>query len=416
MKVLLDVSTLGLGVHHREARGGAFRADEHLLEALAASGECKLAFCANHSSAAYGGVLEYLRTHPALERYPLVGPPQRAARSFFGRAMTAAYRRTRALLPRGPLPRIVGFGGRLIDRGIHRVVSDLPGGADVFHSTSLPLPPRLPGRSPQRFLTIYDLRHRRFPELYDARSNALGEAILKSVGPRDWVITSSEASRADLISSGAVEPRQVFVVPLAADRRLFHPCHDPEALGRVRARYGIGDVPYIFSLGGIDARKNMHQAVRAFARLVRQQRLGDLKFVIGASPALAEADDLRGRIVHAGFIENADLAPLYSGAVAFLYPSRYEGFGLPPLEAMQCGTPVVTADSSSLPEVVGDAGIMVPADDLDALCAALLDLVVNRDRRKLLSEMSLARAAQFTWQRTAAATLAAYRTAIDQKL
>jgi glycosyltransferase involved in cell wall biosynthesis len=127
--------------------------------------------------------------------------------------------------------------------------------------------------------------------------------------------------------------------------------------------------------------------------------------------ALEEAADVRGRIIQAGFVEDADLAALYSGAIAFLYPSFYEGFGLPPLEAMQCGTPVITSNASSLPEVVGDAGMMVPADDLDALCAALLDVVTKPDLRQSLQEKSLARAAEFSWQRSAASVIAAYRAA-----
>lgn len=132
--------------------------------------------------------------------------------------LSAGYRWTRTIFPLGPLPGIVRSAGQLIDRRVHRQVTDTPAGADVFHSTYFALQPRRRGRSPQRFLTIYDLRYRRFPELYDARSIAVGEEILKSVGPRDWVITSSEASRAELVASGAVEPHQVFVVPLAADR------------------------------------------------------------------------------------------------------------------------------------------------------------------------------------------------------
>ena len=421
MKVLLDISTLGLGMLHPETRGGGFRADERLVAELAASGECELTFCANHSSVLYGGALEYLRAHPALARFPLLGTPQAEARPLVRRGLAAAYRGARRIFPVGSLPSVVRAGGEWIDRKVHRPVTDTPAGADVFHSTHFPLPAPRQGRSPERFLTIYDLRYRRFPQLYDARSIAVGEAILKSVRPEDWVITSSEASRVELVASGVAEPNRIFVVPLAADRELFHPCSDPEALRRVRTRYGIGDGPYILSLSSIDIRKNVHHAIRAFARLARQEQAGDLQFVIAGSPgsgsslmsaALAEAVDLRGRIVQTGFVEDADLAALYSGAVTFLYPSLHEGFGLPPLEAMQCGTPVITSNSSSLPEVVGDAGVMVAGDDLDMLCAAMLDLVTSPDKRQSLSEKSLARAAEFSWQRTAAAVLAAYRVAI----
>jgi glycosyltransferase involved in cell wall biosynthesis len=339
------------------------------------------------------------------------------ARTLVGRGIAGGYRWARALFPRG-LPPLVRWGGQRIDRQVHAPVVEGPAGADIFHSTHFPLPPRRNGRSPQRLLTIHDLRHWRFPDLYDARGLAAARAPVSSVRPEDWVITSSEASRAELVASGAVEPHQVFVVPLAADSDLFRPCHDPEARQRVGTRYGIGDGPYILSLNTIDIRKNMHHAVRAFARLVRQERPGGLQFVIAGSAGsgsslmtatIAEAADVRRHIVLTGPVDDADLAALYSGATAFLYPSIYEGFGLPPLEAMQCGTPVITSNASSLPEVVGEAGVMVPPDDLDALCAALLDVVTKPDLRQSLGARSLARAAEFSWPRTAAAVLAAYR-------
>jgi glycosyltransferase involved in cell wall biosynthesis len=421
MRVILDISAIGLGMLHPEGRGGAFRADEHLLEELAASGDCELLFCANHSSVTYDAAVAYLAGHPRLASHRVLGPPRQAARSWIRRGMTIAYRGVRRMFPAGEMPAALRAGGQLLDRSIHRPVTDSADGADVFHSTYFPLPPRPRGRSPQRFLTIYDLRYSRFPELYDARSIAVGQSILKSVGPRDWVITSSEASRRELVASGTVEPHQVFVVPLAADRNLFHPCTDPVELRRVRARHGIGEAPYILSLNSIDIRKNMHRAIAAFARLVRQERMGDLRFVIAGSPgsgsalmaeALAEAADVRGRIIHAGLVEDRDLAALYSGAAAFLYPSFYEGFGLPPLEAMQCGTPVITSDASSLPEVVGDAGLTVPAEDVDAMSAALLRVLSDSALRSSLAEKSIARASGFSWQRTAAGVLAAYRASL----
>jgi glycosyltransferase involved in cell wall biosynthesis len=122
---------------------------------------------------------------------------------------------------------------------------------------------------------------------------------------------------------------------------------------------------------------------------------------------------VRDRIVMTGYVAEDDLAPLYSGALAFVYPSLYEGFGLPPLEAMQCGTPVITSNTSSLPEVVGDAGIMVDPLDQDALCDALSRVHGSAALRRELSRRSLARARQFSWERCIDQTLAAYRTALS---
>ena len=131
--------------------------------------------------------------------------------------------------------------------------------------------------------------------------------------------------------------------------------------------------------------------------------------------ALELQNDLRGRIIVTGFAPDADLSPLYSGALAFVYPSLYEGFGLPPLEAMQCGTPVITSDNSALPEVVGDAGIMVNARDEDALCAAMWQLYAHPARCNDLSAKSLQRAEQFSWEKCRALTIEAYRFALQNR-
>ena len=155
--------------------------------------------------------------------------------------------------------------------------------------------------------------------------------------------------------------------------------------------------------------------------LVRAERLDDLHLVLtgergwnadGIFAASGELADLRDRIVFTGYVDDVDLAPLYSGALAFAYPSLYEGFGLPPLEAMQCGTPVVTSNAASLPEVVGDAGRMVDPADGAGLAQALLDLYRDPALRADASARGLLRARQFTWARYAERCVAGYRAAL----
>ena len=127
------------------------------------------------------------------------------------------------------------------------------------------------------------------------------------------------------------------------------------------------------------------------------------------------AKELSGRIITTGFVPDGDLAPLYSAAMMFVYPSLYEGFGLPPLEAMQCGVPVVTSNTSSLPEVVGDAGIMVSPKDGEALSQAMLDLYRDGKKRTALSAQGLLRSKLFSWKKCADQTVEAYRRAIQQQ-
>jgi glycosyltransferase involved in cell wall biosynthesis len=209
----------------------------------------------------------------------------------------------------------------------------------------------------------------------------------------------------------------VFVIPLAADPRVFHPCRDTSRIATLRDRLGIGDAPYLLALNAHEPRKNMDVAIRAFTRAVAEGGARDLTLVIagptsaapGIQSALADAAHRGARVILAGYVPDDDLATLYGGALAFVYPSVYEGFGLPPLEAMQCGTPVIAGRVASLPEVVGNAGILVDLGDPDALGAAMLRLSRDAALREQLSALSLERAAGFSWERCTQQTLATYR-------
>ena len=181
----------------------------------------------------------------------------------------------------------------------------------------------------------------------------------------------------------------------------------------LKKKYGIPDAPYILSLCTLEPRKNIDQIIRAFAKLVNESQIQELNLVLVGPKgwmfdkifdAIATNTTVKNKIFITGFIPDEDLASIYSEAMMFVYPSFYEGFGLPPLEAMQCGTPVITSNVSSLPEVVGDAGIMVSPRDLDELCQAMLTVYKNPSLRQEMSEKSLHRASKFSWSRCALET------------
>lgn len=415
MRVLLDISVLGLGHAYPEMRGGTFRVHEHLAEGLARSGRCELLLCANYSSVAFTGCVEYLRDRPLLGPLPLLRPPLGAVSGLGGLAR-AVHRSVRRLFPAGA-PALLRGSARLVDGRLHAPVRDTAPPADVLHSLGARLPPPAAGgRSPKRLVNIYDLAPLRLPWLYGPRQRYLAEARLAGLCRDDWVITPSEATRTDLAELAGVDPDRVFVVPLAADARVFHPDAGAGRASGVRARLGLPEAPYLLALSGGDVRKNVVSAIRAFTRVVRETGARELAFVIvgppvaerGADESLREAERAGARVVFAGLVGDAELAALYAGALAFVYPSLYEGFGLPPLEAMQCGTPVIAARASSLPEVVGDAGILVDPDDPDALCDAMARLHRDAGLRDRLRARSLERAARFSWARTVSETLAAY--------
>ena len=272
-------------------------------------------------------------------------------------------------------------------------------------------------------MTVYDLIPILHPQYFE--NYTLLNTIIDGLQKDDWVIAISQKTREDLCNYRKdLDPRRVFVTPLAASD-WFYPCRNAATIETVRSKYKIPKGQFILSLCTLEPRKNLAHLIRCFAQLIRQEPLPDLRLVLAGSlgwkfeSILAEltGDDetIRGRIILTGRVADEDMAALYSGAVAFAYPSLYEGFGLPPLEAMQCGTPVITSNTSSLPEVVGNAGIMVDPNDADGLCQAMLQLATKTDLHRVMAEKSLAQAKSFSWTLCAEQTLAAYATAINHK-
>ena len=422
MRVLYDISTLGLGHLYQQSRGGSYRVDLHLTEGLAASGECELSFCANHSTVAYHGCEAFLAEHPRLARIPLLAPRRSPAIASIRAAASAAHRSARRLVGSNVLPATLRRYAALLDGRLHPPLGGEVSAVDIFHAASTPLPAPGDGHAPKRFLTVYDLSYLRFPELYGAAYRRSTTAAIDSLRPGDRIFTASHFIRDELCEHGVASADRIHVVPLAADPALFGCDSSEETIAEVRRRHAIPEGPYALSVNSADPRKNVPHAIHAFARAAREGA-GVLQSLVlsGSSGAGSERireaidayPDLRGRIVQTGHVPDADLGPLYSGARVFVYPSIYEGFGLPPLEAMQCGTPAITSNTSSLPEVVGDAGVMVAPDDVDALAGAMLDLARDGERRRCARERALAQARRFTWERSTAATLGAYRTALD---
>lgn len=425
MRVAYDVSVLGMSVHSNTARTGVFRAVEGLAIGLAASRECELRLVVGGGEfLAVSGAIDYLDATPELSGVPFspMGVRQRAFRVLAGMVAKQARDRRAA---RGALEAAVRGGCRRAYRWLARTRHPLPrhelNGIDLLHVPYGVLPPR-DEAAYSRVLTVYDLIGVRFPDWCEPHVQAHVRAILASITPGDWVIAISEATKRDLCEETGIDPERVFVVPLAASKDLFHPVTDAEKLSAVRARYGIPSGPYLLSLNTLEPRKNLAMVIDAFDQALKRGGVDDLSLVlVGATgwkyeSIFAALDRLQvepSRVVLTGYVDDADLAALYSGALAFIYPSFYEGFGLPPLEAMQCGVPVLTANNSSLPEVVGEAGWVVDPDDRDGFVDAVLELYGNATLRAEMSERSLARAAEFSWQRCTDETLAAFRTILN---
>ncbi len=233
------------------------------------------------------------------------------------------------------------------------------------------------------------------------------------------IIADSEHTRRDVIALLGVAPERIDVVPLAAGPE-FHPPTDPAEDQAALARYGLRDGDYVLFVGTIEPRKNLVRLATAFkAAVEREPRLttrlvlaGGWGWLTGPIAEGLEALNLGARLVMPGRVPPEDLPALLRGARAMAYVSLYEGFGLPPLEAMACGTPVVASHNSSIPEVVGDAGLLVDPYDVGAIAAALGRLLTDDARRAEVAARGSARAATFAWHRTAALTVQTYRHAL----
>jgi glycosyltransferase involved in cell wall biosynthesis len=283
-------------------------------------------------------------------------------------------------------------------------------GAGLLHGVHYELPLR--AGLPQ-VVTVHDLTLLTHPEWHEAgKVRYFGWALRRAVAAATRVLCVSATTAADLADRLEVPGDRVDVTPLGTD---LEPASE-ERVADLRARHGL-DGPYLLGLGTVEPRKDLPTLVRAFAALAGElpHRLVLAGLAGWGSGALAEAVAASGvadRVLLTGYLPEADKAALFTGADVFAYPSRYEGFGLPVLEAMACGTPVVTTTGGSLPEVAGDAAWLVDPGDTDALAAALAKLATDPAARQAAAARGRDRAATFTWDRCAAQTVAAYHRAL----
>ena len=290
--------------------------------------------------------------------------------------------------------------------------------ADLLHVPyfASPLVPRTPA-----VVTIHDVIPLRLP-LYRAgsRVGTYMRLVARAAHNATLIITVSQHAKKDMIDALKLPPERIRVIYEAAGEE-YRPIIDPTVQAAVRARYGLKE-RYIFYLGGLDQRKNVPQLVRAFAHLQRQLGDSGLQLLIAGNPdrqrgplfpdprPIAAGLEIEGQIIYR-FVEEEDKPAIYCGASVFVFPSLYEGFGLPPLEAMSCGVPVICSNRTSLPEVVGDAAISLDPDDIQAMAEAMRDVLTNTELATELSARSLRQAARFSWRKAAQETVAAYEEA-----
>jgi glycosyltransferase involved in cell wall biosynthesis len=295
-------------------------------------------------------------------------------------------------------------------------------GADLYHVPHF-APPFFP-RTPT-IVTIHDvipLRLQNYQQ--DTKVKMYMNLVARAAHRATLVITVSQHAKQDIMEMLHIPAARIRVIYHAAGDA-YRPITDPAQLARARLRYGLNG-RYIFYLGGLDQRKNVPQLVRAFAHVYRQIGDPNLQLFISGNPdkqrgplfpdprPIASELGMSEHIVFR-FVEDEDKAAVFSGASLFVFPSLYEGFGLDPLEAMSCGAPVVCSNRTSLPEVVGDAALMVDPQNLPVLVDAMVRVLTDDALRADLKARSLRQAAQFSWRRAATETLSVYEEALAHR-
>jgi glycosyltransferase involved in cell wall biosynthesis len=317
----------------------------------------------------------------------------------------------RARRPRQPWPPPAGVRQRrLLTPPHHRWEQHLlplelaPERLDLLHGPDFLVPRR---RRCPAVVTVHDLAFLRYPAILTAESRRHYGQVARVVADVERVIVDSACTGADVQELLGVPAARVRVVHLAPTPA---PTPTPAQVAAVRARYTLPG-PFLLYVGTLEPRKNLGALLRALEQLPPAEAAplalaGPRGWL--DEPIVAQARRLGERVRLLGPVPAADLPALYAAASAFVFPSLYEGFGLPPLEAMAAGTPVVAARASCLPEVLGDAALFVPPEDEAGLTEALRAILADAPLRADLRARGLAQAARYSWERTAAATLAIY--------
>lgn len=403
MRVLFEASILGEGFRHPSRRTGMYRgADETLVE-LASRGSPDVSLSAARSWKAVHDVGEYQQWR-GLKGLPIVtarGP----------RELMLSIARTEEQLAeavpglRTAVNKAAALRGLTLDRMAPPLDAKTIAGHDVFHLPGHWIPPiDRPARTGY-VVMVQDIIADTHPEFGNRWSREALRALRHAISPRDVLLAGSEFVRDELVARWGISPDRIVVTMNGVSGQSFHPA-GAEEVSRVRAAHGIADLPFVLAANRLEPRKNLPRLVRSFIALARDKSAPPCVLVLAGDDrwdpsslftSPEDRDLARRKIVLIGRVSDDDLAALYSSASAFVFPSLLEGFGLPALEAMQCGAPVITSNTSSLPEVVGDAGVLVDPRDEGAITSAMLGLLQSPSRRADLSRRGIERAKQFTW-------------------
>ncbi len=285
--------------------------------------------------------------------------------------------------------------------------------ADVTHFFNYIVPPGVAGK---KIVTVHDMVYKTFPETVRGRTRYMLETGLRrSMKRANCIVTDSEFSKEEIIRYFPRYADKIRVVYCGVDSERFHPVTDTGSIKAVQEKFEI-DREYFLYLGTVEPRKNLERLIDAYAMFSKREDMPPYLVLAGGKGWLdsgiyrkVQELHLKEQVKFTAYVPEEDICPLMCGALAFVFPSIYEGFGLPPLEAMACGVPVLTTHAASLPEVVGDDAVVVDPYKAEAIADGLEKLYTDRALRERLKEVGLKRAAMFTWENSAKQLYAIYQ-------
>lgn len=277
--------------------------------------------------------------------------------------------------------------------------------ADITHFFNYIAPPGVHGRT---VITVHDMVYKAFPETVRGRTKwMLNSGLKQSMKRADIIVTDSEFSRSEILKYFPKHEKKLRVVPCGVDLNKFKPCDCPERIPEVKKSLAI-DGEYFLYLGTIEPRKNLERLISAYHIFTQRIKNAPKLVLAGGKGWLYDSIfqkvtdlSLTDKVIFTKYVPSEDMNPLMCGALAFVFPSIYEGFGMPPLEAMACGVPVLCSDAASLPEVTGDCGIICDAYSEESIAESLYRLYTDSELRADLSRRGLERAKKFTWDNSA---------------
>lgn len=286
--------------------------------------------------------------------------------------------------------------------------------ADIYHFFNFIVPPRINGKV---ITTIYDMVYKKYPDtMTRANYNRLDKNIKRSTEHADIVVTISENSKREIIEYLGAPEEKIRIVSPGVDMDIYSCMYSEEEKKYIRSKYGLPN-RYILYLGTLEPRKNINSIIEGYALYKSINKSSDLKLVIAGKKGWmydsifesVKANNLLDDVVFTGYIEEVYKPIIYKLSNMFVFPSLYEGFGMPVLEAMAAGVPVITSNSSSLPEVAGDAGLMVEPKDIQAIADCIAKLDSDSNLRNELITRGLERSKLFTWEQSAEKLIQIYK-------